>query len=305
MNLEFILKYFSDRTMREKVVLVFFVLTILCGAIDLSIWTPSVSFPQNFVVEIPEGTTLSQAANILYSQKIIRSQFWFKVLVVLQGGRRNITAGDYYFKKPQELGFVSSRLVYGISDLSLVRVTIPEGMTKFQIADLLSSKYKLFNKENFIAKAPEGYLFPDTYFFYQDLSAKNAIGRMVDVFNQKTTGLKMEAEVSKKNFTNIVIMASILEEEAKTLEDKKFVSQVLWKRISIGMALQVDSATSTYKTKGLPLVPISNPGLESLDAALHPATTAYLYYLSDLKGKIYYANDFEGHQKNRELHLGR
>ena len=124
-------------------------------------------------------------------------------------------------------------------------------------------------------------------------------------FAEEEKQTRAEANEQSKNFANVVVIASILEKEVKTPEDKKLVAGIIYKRLSIGMPLQIDSASSTYETKGLPTTPISNPGLESLGAALHPTKTDNLYYLSDLSGKIYYAKTFDGHQTNRELHLNR
>jgi UPF0755 protein len=120
-------------------------------------------------------------------------------------------------------------------------------------------------------------------------------------------------------------MASIIERETRTAEDRRLVSGILWKRISIGMPLQVDatfeyytkyntytvtkqvmredSPYNTYTNKGLPPTPIANPGLDSIIAALKPTASPYLYYLTGRDGKMYYATDFAGHKKNRRLYL--
>ncbi len=283
---------------------------LACAIVSFAVFTlvfifaPLTKAPFPQIVEISKGSTLNQAASLLKDRNLIYSEFVFKALVVLQGGKRNIVAGDYYFTNPHGTASLARRFVKGNFGLELEKITIPEGLTNKQIANLFKLQFSLFDDEYFLKNAPQGYLFPDTYSFFPNVSAKSVIGRMQDVFSTKTERIKNDATVLKRNFANIVILASILEEEAKP-EDMKMVSGVLANRLAINMPLQVDAATSTYKSKGIPLVPISNPGLDALEAALYPTKNDYLYYLSDLKGKIYYAKTFDEHQTNRELYLNK
>jgi len=122
-------------------------------------------------------------------------------------------------------------------------------------------------------------------------------------------------------------MASIIEAEARTTESRRIISGILWKRISLGMPLQVDSTFvyingkntyeltsddlkidspyNTYVYKGLPPTPIGNPGLDAILAALYPKTSKYLYFLSSKSGDMYYATTFEQHKRNKELYLNK
>ena len=147
---------------------------------------------------------------------------------------------------------------------------------------------------------------------------------MEDNFEAKINSLSAFATTTRSK-EDIIIMASILENETRTPEDRRIVSGILWKRLKLGMPLQVDasfvyvngkntyeltandlkidSPYNTYKYQGLPPGPIGNPGLDSILAALNPTTTKYLYFLSSLDGKMYYAQTFEQHKKNRELYL--
>ncbi len=293
------------RYLKKEIILVgVFGVIVFSAFVASLLLTPPSDFPFPKIVEVPKGTTLGQVATLLKNDHIIHSPFLFKVLVFIQGGKRSIVAGDYYFTKPGGTGNISSRFVKGVFGLELMKVTIPEGLTNIQIAKILSQQFSLFDTEYFLKNAPQGYLFPDTYYFFPNVSAKSVIGRMQDVFNTKTEIINNEAVSLKRNFANIVVIASILEEEARP-DDMKMVSGVLANRLAINMALQVDAATSTYETRGIPLTPISNPGLVALDAALHPTKNDYLYYLSDLKGKIYYGKTFDEHQRNRELYLNK
>ena len=98
-------------------------------------------------------------------------------------------------------------------------------------------------------------------------------------------------------------MASIIERESKGDVDRGYISGILWRRISLGMPLQVDSDLDTYKNKGLPDAPICSPGLKSIEAAIHPKESSYLYYLHDKEGNIHYARTFEEHKLNKIKYL--
>ena len=178
--------------------------------------------------------------------------------------------------------------------VKLVRVTIPEGFNVRQIAERLEEA-GLFPAEEFIklAQSEEGYLFPDTYEFYGHARPEEVILRMKENF------LKKAGEVSP----DAVIMASLLEEEAAQTEDRKIISGILWKRLGAEFPLQVDAEPGTYEYLGFPPSPITNPGLDAIEAALHPAASPYWYYLSDKEGNTHYAKTFEEHKQNRLKYL--
>ena len=168
-----------------------------------------------------------------------------------------------------------------------------------------SLKLANFNKDKFLleAKDKEGYLFPDTYFFLNNANETDVIKSMSDNFEKKINPLLSEIISSGKTEKEIIIMASIIEREAKGEIDRDVISGILWKRISIGMPLQVDAAPETYKVKGLPKSPICNPGLEAIKASIHPQSSPYLYYLHDKDGNIHYARTFAEHKKNKLKYL--
>ncbi len=116
----------------------------------------------------------------------------------------------------------------------------------------------------------------------------------------------MEDNFKKKvgqSKSEIIIMASLLEKELKTIEEKKITSGILWKRLKADMPLQVDAEPDTYLYKGLPPAPICNPGLESIEAALNPIESEYWYYLSDKAGVTHFAKTFEDHKLNKARYL--
>lgn len=309
----------------EKTLLVSFCVMVLLTLSFLSFWSVPNNFEKTSTIRIEKGSGLSTTANLLENENYIRSAFWFKVFVVLSGGSHTIIAGDYYFTHGENIFDVLSRVTSGDYQLIATKITIPEGLSVFQVADILKSKLTLFDAKKFVMEAPEGYLFPDTYFFLPNATPETVITRMKENFEAKIAPLLPEIVSSGRSVEETITMASIIEEETKKDSDRPIVSGVLWKRISIGMPLQVDATFSyvngkqtytltkadlfdespynTYRNKGLPPTPIASPGIESIIAAIHPAQTNYLYFLSDLKGNMYYAKDFAGHQKNRELYL--
>ena len=118
---------------------------------------------------------------------------------------------------------------------------------------------------------------------------------MTENFSKKTIGFKITPEA--------VVMASLLEKELITKEDKKIASGILWKRLRVGMPLQVDVYLWTYENYGLPEKPISNPGLESIEAALNPKESPYFYYLSTPEGKTIFSRTLDEHNLARAKYL--
>ena len=284
------------------------------------------NFPENDMVVIPKDSTVVVAGNLLKTRHIIRSTTLFAIVVKLSG-ENGVIAGGYLFNHKENLLKVGVRLAKGDHELTSIRVTFPEGLTVKELANLCAKNLPLCNEQQFIALGTpfEGYLFPDTYFFLQSADAKEVVQTMHDTFKDKEQPLDREIKNFGKSMSDVVIMASILEREAQNFENRVNVASILWKRIAIGMPLQVDSsldyalnkntyelssvdlATSspynTYKYKGLPPTPIANPGLESIRAALSAKPTKYLYYLTSRGGTFYYATTFEEHVANKHRYL--
>ena len=172
----------------------------------------------------------------------------------------------------------------------------------------------------------EGFLFPDTYAVTQDTKVISIIDKQLQNFESKLTPTMIEdIRHSGHTLFQIVTMASILEKEVPQHADKKMIADIFWKRIKANIGLQsdatinfvtgkgttrpslddlkIDSPYNTYKYKGLTPGPISNPGLESIQAALYPTPNPYYYFLTDKDGGVHYAKDLEGHKQNRVKYL--
>jgi UPF0755 protein len=284
-------------------------------------------YPIHSVVGVESGTGLSQISELFAERKVVRSQTLLKLAVVLIGGQRGAISGDYFL--PEKLGTfgIAKKLVFGKHGLQTVKVTIPEGTNVEEMAEIFDTSLPGFNKTEFVslAKKQEGFLFPDTYFFLSNVSSKEIISTMRNNFDKKIAPLNADITAFKQTLADVITMASYLEEEARLTETRQIVAGILWKRLLIGMPLQVDSTFqyingknsfnltlddlqidslyNTYKYKGLTPTPITNPGLDSIRAAITPKKTKYFYFLTDKNGNMHYAVDFDTHVMNKELYL--
>jgi UPF0755 protein len=272
---------------------------LVLTAIFFGLWllsSPPSDFPIGKVAVIETGATITSAGDSLRTVHVIRSRTLFSILVNIFGDK--VVAGGYVFERPPMLFQVAWQTSQG-GNAPQVRVTIPEGASVKEIGDILGDSLPDFEKAAFAkaAAGDEGYLFPETYFFTPGTAPQTVVAAMRRTFDEKVATLAPDIASSTHSRADVVTMASILEKEARTA-DQPIIAGILWKRLSIGMRLQVDAAPLTYGKVGLP-APISNPGLDALRAALHPVKTPYLYYLTGADGTMHYARTFAEHMANR------
>jgi UPF0755 protein len=263
------------------------------------------NFPVPSVARIEPGMSLRNMSDLLKKEHLIRSRTVFEFSVIILGGEKHIISADYLFEKKLSVWQMAERITGGEHRMAPVSVTIPEGFDINQIGETFALKLANFNKTEFLLKGKnlEGYLFPDTYYFSNNATETDVIKSMNNNFEKKIIPLLPEITSLGKNEQEVIIMASIIEREAEGDTDRGIISGILWKRINIGMPLEVDSAPVTYKTKGLPSSPIGNPGIKAIEAAINPQSSPYLYYLHDKNGNIHYAETFAEHQTNIKKYL--
>ena len=285
----------------------FYTLVVIAFLVFLYVFplSPPADFPAGIIFRVEHGSSLRSVSLKLKEENIIRSRLVFETFVILLGREKRVIEADYYFENKFPVYEVARRIGKGEHHLAPVVVTIPEGFDAVQIADAFVPKLVNFDKSKFLSEAAglEGYIFPDTYFFQRTDTETDVIKSMRANFEKKMLSLKSDIALSGRTQREIIVMASLIEGEAKGEVDQALISGILWKRISIGMPLQVDAAFVTYKTKGLPGSPIGNPGMEALQAAIHPKSSPYLYYLHDKNGEIHYAKLFSEHRQNVEKYL--
>lgn len=289
---------------------------------------------------ILKGTSATQIANKLQNEDIIKSSLAFKFYVQLTGGAKKIKSGEYQISSEMSMFEIVSDLLKGPKALW---VTIPEGLRREEIAEKFvqglsksESDGNIFRDEFMtLSGGEEGYLFPDTYLLPKTISASKVFNLMQSTFNSKTAKISL----SKHSLDEIVIVASLLERETITDEEKPIVAGIIYKRLENDWPLQIDatiqyalaskncgtssvncdwwkksltrddlainSLYNTYKLQGLPPAPISNPGLFSLEAAASPEESLFWFYLHDLKGTIHYGKTIEEHNINISKYLGK
>lgn len=315
--------------MYDRILPVGFLFGILFFLIYFTSISAPLHFPSATFLKVTQEQTLEDVARVLEEKNIVRSARLFRLMANLYGGKTDIMAGEYFFSEPITLITVARRLAHGDYELVPVRVTLPEGSTVRQMAEILTRKIPDFETEEFIKKAEpkEGYLFPDTYFFLPGADPDVVISVLEDNFVRQIE--RKEVAEAIKNFgrplSEIIIMASLLEKEAAKSKDRQMIAGILWKRIAIGMPLQVDavfpyiigkntfeltradlktdSPYNTYKHKGLPVGPIANPGLSSILAAATPVKSNYIFYLSDMSSQFHFSVTYAEHLANQRRYL--
>lgn len=291
---------------------------------------------------IKKGESLSVITQNLSDKGLILDQDAFKMYNRLGGYDRNVVAGRFILNKTMTVPEIVE--VITSNKQSEAIVTIPEGSTVVDIDATLAEQDLIephefiaavnafddydsyfFLDEELQKDLPhplEGYLFPDTYFVNPiDFHSENLIQLMLNTFENR---IGDELQASERPIHDVVTMASIVEKEVRTTKDIPIVAGILWKRLDTGWLLgadatllylkddrtidyqdlQEESPYNTRKNGGLPPGPISNPGLESLTATLHPEDSPYWYYLTTLDtGEVIYAESNDQHNANKAKYL--
>lgn len=310
---------------REQSILGIASVAILLVLFFSYVFLPPKDFKHNTTVTVERGSTLRDIANTLEKEGVVRSAFWFQFFTLMLADEKNIEAGEYAFGIPMNSYAVAQIFASGQKNTRVVKVTIPEGLTNKEIVSVFEKSLVLFDSSYFLAKASEGYSFPDTYFFTPEATTVDVLEMLTQTFSEKTAELKSEALPEGVIFEDIIKMASILEKEARTPKDMAMVSDILWRRIKLGIPLQVDasfvyilgkgtkdltvedlaidSPYNSYVYKGLPPTPISNPGLVAIKAAIFPTPNSYLFFLTGKDGEMYYSKTFEEHIVKKQKYL--
>ncbi|MBI2056492.1 MAG: endolytic transglycosylase MltG [Candidatus Sungbacteria bacterium] len=348
-----------SNTLREKTkrsgtknwkILFFCFLLIIAMAIGWEIYIRTPDAVEIKSIEIPRGAGLRETAEILKKEGIIQSSWIFMFYTLVKGDAARIQAGTYALNSIP-ISLIEQELVRGGSSAIIV---VPEGWTANEITSLLMREkisdpdefrkiveirgVELF-KEKFDSIAPlsghtslEGFLFPDTYKVLKTMPAEEIAALMLKNFDSKVVpAMRKDIASRQKTMYQAVTMASLIEKEVVSEEDRAVVSGILWKRLLLGIPLQVDATISyikkqsgtsisssgkisiadtkidspynTYKYAGLPKGPIGNPGISAIKAAIYPKESPYLYYLSTPEGKTIFSKTLEEHNKAKARYL--
>jgi len=272
-----------------------------------------------------KGENFSTVASRLEEQNLILSKKLFLLFVKLTNSQNKLKTGIYELSGRDGIFRILKQLKNNSRNFS--RITIPEGNNIKQTADIIADKVKI-DKEKFIKIANdrnlEGYLMPETYFVSLGVSEEELIDMMYNEFNKKITPVMHErAKELNIPFKDIITMASIIEKEVVKPEERSIIAAVFYNRLNRKMMLQscatvlyamgvtkeklsledtkFKSPYNTYLHFGLPPGPISNPGIESIKAALYPADSGVLYFVSVGDGSHFFAKTFSDHVKNKQI----
>ena len=279
---------------------------------------------------IKQGEPLDTIVNNLANEGFIRNKIIFYLIVKQLGIERKIQAGDFRLSANMSAVEVAKNLTLGTLD---VWVTLIEGTRKEEMAQIISKNFDIPEIE-FIKKADEGYVFPDTYLVPKTASAETVLLIIKNNFKNKfSEELQTQAKNKKLTEKQVLILASMVEREARQQVSREKVAGIILKRYLADWPLQIDatvqyvlgyqpnekswwkknlteddlkidSAYNTYKNKGLPPEPISNPGLSSIKAVISAdENTPYWYYLTDKNGVMRYAITLEEHEANINKYL--
>ncbi len=274
---------------------------------------------QTFVVA--SGTGIRELAKELKNKDLIRSPVSFFLLVKVAGLERKIQAGEFQLSSSMTTPEVAKALTHGIQD---TWVTIPEGWRNEEIKDFLESKGFPAGAElsGNVVEANQGYLFPDTYRVPKESTVEQVFALMRQNF---------EAKVNFPVTPEQIVVASLVEREAKTATERPIIAGIIYNRLAAGMNLDIDATVqyalgkqqdgsfwkkdltmddlkikslyNTYQNTGLPPLPIANPGLLSIKAAVNPTKSDYLYYLHDKTGQVHFAKTLLEHNANIAKYL--
>lgn len=297
-------------------------------------------------VEIPEGTPVSTMGDILEEQGLIRSSSAFSLLVRVQGAAANLQAGVHDLSPSMTMPEIVAALQEGAEEAGLLKITVNEGLTVDQIAEVVadSTSYSaedflnLMSNQEFLAQLVqqypiltdsynnpnvryvlEGYLFPATYDVAQGETLESLVTQMVDKTNEVLSKYQADIDASSYSLQDIMSIASLVEKEGQTTEDRKLIAGVFYNRLEQGMPIQsdisvlyalgthkemvtyddleVDSPYNLYTNAGLPPGPMNSPSEDAIAAALEPTDNDYLYFYANLKtGEVFYTDNYEQHQ---------
>lgn len=278
---------------------------------------------------VSPGEPIRTVAARLEKEGLIRDSLAFFLVVKKQDAETRVQAGDFRLRPSMDAYQILNELQHGSVD---VWVTTLEGWRVEEVALKFAQELSIPEQE-FLKVAEEGYMFPDTYLFPRDATASTAASIMRNNFDKKVTD-EIRNGIASQDLTleQGIALASIIEREGRTAEDRPVIAGILLNRLKLGQALEtdatiqyilgyqsaektwwkkailnvdkeIDSPYNTYKYAGLPPGPIASPGIQSIQAVANPTQTDYYFYIHAPDGSVHYARTFEEHLVNVNTYL--
>lgn len=324
-------KMFKIRPVILLAGMIFLLSAFLILGFGISVIKPADKNGEEQTIIVSEGMSLQDVAAKLENKGIIQSRTVFMVWARLMRYSRMIKAGEYRLSPKMAPIRIMEILKRGL--IITHPVTLPEGLSLYQIADTLSER-GLVDRQRFISiaesgdyiktfgiKAPtlEGYLYPDTYQFARGLSAGSIIDAMINRFMDVIRPLEEQIKASNMKLEEIITLASIVEKETGKAEERPVIASVFLNRLRKKMRIESDPTViygikgfsgnltrkdlntptpyNTYIIRGLPPGPVANPGIESISAVLNPTETDYLYFVSKNDGSHHFSRTLQEHNR--------
>jgi len=324
-----VVAFFADHKKTRQLLVAAVFLFFIIMVIYTVLFAAPANYSSDTLFRVKKGTTLAEVASQLKEKHLINFANLFVGIARIYKNDGTVVAGEYSFSEPQSILVIARRLVEGDFELAPVRVRVLDGLSALQISQQLHRELPDFDADSFytLALPKEGRLFPDTYFFLPGQDPELVVSAMEDNFTAHIRAVEVATPIGAfgKSLDEVLTMASLLEREAPLTQDRRIIAGVLWRRIEIGMMLQVDavfpyiigknsfnltkadlltdSPYNTYTNKGLPPGPIGNPSIDAIVAAVTPIKTNYLYYLSGRDGKMYYSATYAQHLEKKRKYL--
>jgi UPF0755 protein len=310
-------------------------LTIVAGAffhLQRFSRTPAAAFGEEQSFAVEPGQSFVSIAEGLERQGLIKSAFKFRLMARLEGLDRRLKAGEYGLAASQTPLEILTLMERG--RVRLHRLTIPEGLSIRQMAALVETS-GLARAEDIISRTTdpayvrlqripadtlEGYLFPETYFFPKTVGAEGILAAMLERFRSNfSTDWEQKAAEIGFSLHEVITLASIIEKETGDPSERPLISSVFHNRLKRGMRLETDPTViygikdfdgnltrkhletpgpyNTYIIKGLPPGPIASPGKKAIEAAVFPAQTEYLFFVSKNNGSHHFSSSLDDHNR--------
>lgn len=292
--------------------------------------SPAAQEPINVIIN--PGQSVDSIGQTLTEHHLIRSPLVFKYVVWKKGLAQKLQAGRFDLTASFSMPEIVEALTVGKATEFWVRLL--EGWRREEMAEALAQGFTAqglpFDKVVFLelTQDKEGYLFPDSYLLPLKANEAYVVSLLENTFTKKIASIQNDIDASPRTLTDSMIMASLIEREARIDSSRQMVSGILWKRFDNAWPLQVDatlqyikgnsnnwwptplssdknltSPYNTYQNIGLPPAPIANPSLSSIKAALNPTASEYWYYISDLQGTMHYGITLDDHNANVNQYL--
>lgn len=285
------------------------------------------------IITIEKGKTLNEIIDLFHREEIVKNKFIFKSFIYLNNLQNKIPAGTYLFEgKISNTSIINS--IFSNGQISK-KITIPEGSSTERVVDIILSEFdfdlsevELLKDKKFLDSigiqfsSIDGYLFPDTYFFYYNESFESVIQKIVNEFEIRVIPLFKEKQINDMSLHEVITLASIVEGEAMIDEERAIIASVYINRLKKNMKLQADptiqfivdespkrltnkdlkieSPYNTYLNFGLPPGPINNPGLKSIQAVLNPEKTDYLFFVAKGDGSHVFTKNEKDHNEAKK-----